>query len=142
MTDKLDDSIIDLGKGGVQDLGAAVGMPDDIDKENIRRMILRFEKKHPGFIGHAREEARKDLVQNKGWEALDYGEIEKKGGKGITSTTNRTLVFELPEELMNKIEQAYPTMFRDRSHFQWFVKNFRELMVPEKYAPRKGYFHK
>ena len=100
-----------------------VGMPDERDREFIRRLILRYEREHPGFIKTYRDSAKQ-------WFQMG-GEREKYGLAG--KQANMRLIFELPVELGAAIEMHYPTMFRDKKHFRWFVKNFRELMIPEKY---------
>jgi len=131
---------IDLDKGSYKSLGDAVGMPDDTDKENIRKIIMRFEKKNPGAIPHTISEAKQDMKANSSalHEIKDLGLVEKKS----MSSANRALVFELPEALVDELEKYIPTLFRDRKHFQWFVKNFKELMVPDRYEPRTGFTFK
>ena len=111
-------------KSTYKTLGDAVGMPDDIDKERIRRIILNYEKKHPGWIAHARDEAKRDFFQQGGMKQK-FGEVNKQAGGRV--------VFELPEGLHQQLEEYIPTLFREKKHFQWFVKNFKELMVPESY---------
>lgn len=133
---KLEDSFVPYD--GKETLTSdAVGMPDEQDKEFLRKLILKFDKKYPGFIKTARDEARKELeasstaMDNK----LEYGVVEAAG----MSSARRSLVFELPEELMANIEKVFPSMFRDRKHFAWFATNFKELLVPDKYEPRAGF---
>jgi len=105
-------------------LADVVGLPDDQDKQNILIIIKNYEKKHPGKVAHAISSARNDAK-------LEGGDLAKYGVANKASQ-NR-LIFELPEDLVKKIEEAYPLMFRERPHFQWFVKHFKALMIPEKY---------
>lgn len=113
-----------------KDLADAIGMPDNIDKENIQKIILKFEKKNPGYILNARNLAR---------EGLDdpiYGTTQdsrSKSGKSLAGGSSMRLQLELPEELYNAIEAYIPTIFREKKHYHWFLKNFPELLVPQKW---------
>lgn len=112
-----------------KELGDAIDLPDDVDKERIRRMILRYEKKNPGYILNCIQEARAQHqysdTMGKTKKAVKYGEVNE----GISGR----LLFEIPEELYRDIEDAYPVMFKNKKHFRWFVANFKELMIPEEY---------
>lgn len=111
-------------KGSKKSMADIIGMPDEVDKDYIRKLIMKYEKKHPGYIMSARNEAKKEY-EAQGGRKQKFGEVNK--------SAHGRLIFELPEELHMQIERAYPTMFRDTKHFHWFVKNFKELLVPEKY---------
>ena len=39
-----------MNKGDYQDIGDAVGMPDETDRKNVRKIIDDFEKQYPGEI--------------------------------------------------------------------------------------------
>lgn len=108
-------------------LGDVIGMPDDQDKTFIRGLILAYEKERPGWIKHTIDEARREQ------QAVN-GPITKRTDFGLVDGHSaRRHIFELPQGLVETIETYYPTMFREKKHFQWFVKHFKELMVPEKY---------
>ncbi len=106
---------------GVADI---VGLPDEKDKENILIIIKNFEKENPGVLVHTIESARRDFKEQ-GFEKAEFGVVNK--------AAQGRIVFELPQELAGKIEEAYPFMFRDKKHFAWFVQNFKALMIPAKY---------
>jgi hypothetical protein len=108
-------------------LGDAVGMPDQKDKDFLRRLILDYNRRYPGLIKNTVDEARKDQRENS--NALN--DITRFGV--VDGQSHRRHLFELPEGLINEIEMQYPTMFREKSHFHWFCKNFKELMLPEKF---------
>lgn len=97
-----------------------VGMPDSQDKEFIQRLILNYDRAHPGQIKNVRDWAK-----------------EHTEGDGKFNITNKQasgrLIFELPEELHRQIEIHYPTLFSDKKHFRWFCLHFKELMIPERY---------
>lgn len=101
-----------------------VGLPDNEDKERIRKYLVQYEKKHPGEIGAIVAIAREDFRQQ-GGRVEEYGEVNKQAH-------GRTL-FELPENLGRWMDQAYPLMFKSREHTLWFAKNFPELLIPRKY---------
>lgn len=119
---------MDINKNEYKTLGDAVGMPDDTDKENIRKIILKYEKKNPGEIKRILDFAKVHSLaaQNQ------YGLISEQSKKGISSSGIRYLL-ELPPKLHEQIEEYIPTIFRDKKHFRWFCKNFKELLIPEKY---------
>lgn len=126
------DFLTDLKNAGVRStqdvksLADVVGMPDAQDKEWIRKIILKYEKKHPGHIQKSVEDARKEMAEMSSafHDVLEYGIVDK--------ATNRKRVLELPEELGAMIEASYPTLFRDKKHLRWFLKEFPELRLPRK----------
>ena len=121
-----------------------VGMPDEQDKEYIRRIILRYEKNNPGVIERIIQDAREEMAEASsfGNDMLETGVTEKTKTRGISSSTNRVHALELPGDLHAAIEAYIPTIFRDRKHFAWFMKNFPELRLPRRYEAREGFFKK
>lgn len=108
------------------DLAEIVGLPTEQDKERIRRVILRYEKKHPGYILAAIEQARAEhRADGLGTRKAEYGEVNKAAGGRV--------LFELPVELGEQITNIAPFVFKNKQHLRWFVKNFRELLIPPKY---------
>lgn len=103
---------------GVADI---VGLPDDKDKQNILILIKNYEKKNPGKLMYTINEAREQLY-SQGHDAEKFG-VVNKGAQG-------RWMFELPADLAQQIEEAYPFMFRDRKHFDWFKRNFEPIMLP------------
>lgn len=101
-----------------------IGLPDKEDKERIQRYFLRYEKAHPGEIAFHTGMARSHFASF-GGDRQKYGIVNKQSG-------GRTL-FELPNEVGQWLEAAYPLMFRDKKHTGWFAKNFPELLIPERY---------
>lgn len=109
--------------GNVKNLGDAIGMPDKEDKEIIRRVLVQYEKAHPGEIKFHRDAARARI------------EAAGKDSKFaiIDKDSNRRYMFELPVEIGMFLEKSYPLMFRNKKHFAWFCKNFPELMIGDLY---------
>jgi len=108
-------------------LGDAVGMPDAADRAFIRKLIAEYERNHPGLIKYTIDAAKKDQLDN----SNAFGDKTKFGL--VDAQSSRRHLFELPEQLVMQIEQYYPTIFRDKKHFGWFCRNFKDLMLPESY---------
>lgn len=106
------------------DLADMVGLPTQNDKEKIQRLILRYERNHPGYILHGIQEVRREHFEQ-GGRKQKYGEVNK-------SAQGRILL-ELPEDLGKQITDVAPFVFKDKKHLRWFIKNFPELLIPEKY---------
>lgn len=106
----------------IKDPGEDWPLPSSNDKEKIRRIILRFERKNPGAILHTIEEVRAEhQAGGLHTRKAEYGEVNK-------AAQGRTL-FELPEELGHEIVKVAPFVFRSRKHLHWFIKNFPELLI-------------
>lgn len=118
--DRLEEAV-KLGDSTKMLMSDVVGMPDALDKEHIQRLIMKYEQVHPGWIKHTRDTAREELS---GFNR-DFAVVDKQAA--------RRYMLELPEELNNAIEKYIPTIFRDPKHFAWFIQNFKELMIPEKW---------
>jgi len=121
---RVDDLLSEANKRGSTKhlMSSVVGMPDEEDKRIIQKIIINYEDKKPGQITDSILEARQE---------------NKEGNKNSLNTTNKgsnsRLVLRLPEELAMQLQKYIPTLFRDKKHFEWFVKNFKHLMVPEEY---------
>lgn len=106
------------------ELGDIVGLPDDWDKKNITNLIRNFETAFPGAIKENQIAAKAEYEKTRA-ASNKYGELIKSSGTRHIMT--------LPNALVREIEEAYPLMFRDKNHFEWFVKNFNDLVLPEAY---------
>lgn len=128
MSDRLSDLRKEaLKAGGNKSMADAVGMPDEKDKAFLRRLIRRYDRNHPGLLAYTIQQARQDQFEN----STTFKNISKYGL--VDQVSSRRHIFEFPESLIATIEQYYPTIFRDKKHFGWFVHNFPELMLPEKF---------
>lgn len=112
------------GMNKYDEIAEKIDKPTDNDKERIRRMILRYDRKYPGYIKAARDQAKAE-------HALLGGQTQKFGL--VNKQASGRVLFEIPDELYHAIVKVYPTMFLARPHLRWFIKNFKELLVPEKY---------
>lgn len=107
-----------------------VGLPDEWDKRNLTALINNFKKekftfKRKTFTGA--QWIRDEVADAKKQHQTD-GAANPFGLK--VKDTEVRIGTAIPNVLWSRIEESYPTMFRDRKHFNWFVKNFREFVVP------------
>lgn len=111
---------------GNEDWSKVVGMPDAFDKKNIQSLINAYEATFPGRIKTLIDEERKDEADNGHNGVFDPYLLKNKG-----SDMRKVLV--IPAELAQELKTGYPTLFTDRNHFAWFVKNFPQFRVADKY---------
>lgn len=100
-------------------------MPDEQDKKNLEFIINLYEKTHPGEIRTAVAWEKQQEFEN------SIGGVDKFLVKNKQSDLRKVLV--MPPELVGVIKESYPTLFKDRRHFSWFVRNFPIFMVADKY---------
>lgn len=118
-----------------------VGMPDDWDKKNLTNLINKFKKTTFYFTA---KDGKKYGVKGSDWlknEVKDAKESHQLSGIGEavnpygvkSKESDMRVGTAMPIELWNRIQESYPTMFRDEKHFNWFIKNFPEFKVPGKW---------
>ena len=110
-----------------------VGMPDQWDKKNIQAIINNFKRRKfvvegqvitgKIFIDLEVADAKRMHQSEDGFNPYN---IKAKG-------TESRAVMAMPIELDKIIKEAYPTMFRDKNHFSWFIKNFPEFRIASKF---------
>lgn len=108
-----------MAKNSTSNLADAIGLPDMQDKLRIQLWVEEYEREHPGEFAFHRDAARARLKDPK------FGVIDDQSA--------RRYLFELPTPFGNWLSQAYPLMFKDKKHLQWFVKNFPQFLIPEKW---------
>jgi hypothetical protein len=118
---------------GFRDLGDAVGMPDEGDWKNITNMIAVYRQTTKEKYG---QDFLVDCISNAKKEYRELGGKYDNLAKGFNlanKESNMRFHFEFPESFLFFIEKGYPTMFRNKKHYAWFCKNFKELMIPDRY---------
>lgn len=110
-----------------------VGMPDDLDKKNITALINNFKREHFDVYGRTitgQQWITYEVKDSREANQLQ-GSVTQSGNKYGTKieNTETRIGTAIPYILWNAIEAAYPTMFRDKDHYTWFVKNFPEFRV-------------
>lgn len=120
-------------KAEVKSLGDAIGMPDSWDRANIKALIAKWSRrkfKVEGFVVSGStvikmclDEARRDHQVDNISNPYNF-KIKESEVRAVTA---------IPQGLSDEIEQAYPTMFREKKHFSWFVRNFPQFKISEKY---------
>lgn len=103
-----------------------VGMPDAFDKKNIMTLIQTYEQTFPGKIKYLVEEEKREEREQGHGGTFDPYLMKNKG-----SEMRKVIV--MPAELVQELKTGYPTLFSDRTHFQWFVTNFPMFRVADKY---------
>lgn len=96
-----------------------VGLPDDEDRQNIVNIIRNFEKARPGVIDAFLRQARAEREAQPAFVLPGKSDVRRR-------------VMTLPTGLFREIEEAYPLMFRNKQHLEWFKKNFSQFLVRDK----------
>lgn len=117
-----------------------VGMPDDWDKKNLTALINKFKKATWYFTdknGVKRGVKGSDWIKNEVKDARDSHQLSGVGSVlnpyGVKSAESGMRVqTAMPNELWQQIQLAYPTIFRDVKHYNWFLKNFPEFRITDK----------
>ncbi len=111
----------------MKDIADVLDAPTVQDRDRIKRIILDYEKKNPGQIMYTVMQAKQDQRDNStvSLDMTKHGLVNKQAG--------RRHLLELPEPLVTRIQRSYPTMFSSRKHLAWFIKQFPQLLLPEKY---------
>lgn len=103
-------------------LGAAIGLPDEKDKEFLDKLIRKYKRQHPGWLELTTTGGRRIF------EAGRYGSDRNETGT-VNKDSGMTYDFELPPDFFRLIESHYPLMFRDKAHFHWWKRYFIEYMI-------------
>lgn len=125
-------------------------MPDEWDKENLQALIKNFTKEKfrecqvydmdctADTCTHAR------TITGAQWIVLSMAASRRDAQLEADSITTNPyglknkesdsrLVTSLPTALYARIGDTMPTIFRDKSHMEWFIKNFKYFLIPSKY---------
>lgn len=99
----------------------AIGMPDALDKENIKRLIRKFDEEHPGLNQESVAAAR--------WEYENL--VDKSAGDFNIKSKDSDLrhLVTMHPLFAKELEEGYPGIFRWPEHTIWFAKNFPEFRV-------------
>lgn len=112
-------------------LADAIGLPDEQDKLRIQAFFDRYEREYPGEIAHhiSYHRALHEANALADPRLAKYGEVNKAARGRVT--------FELPVAIGQWLGQAYPLMFRDKKHAEWFRKNFKQYSLHDQYTDFK-----
>lgn len=86
---------------------ASYGKPDDSDIRNLIALFDLYEKSNPGKLRRMRE----NYAVEKAYKVKDP-KAESK------------MLFWMPEDLQNFMEEYFPTIWTNRTHAEWFIKHF------------------
>ncbi len=111
-----------------------VGMPDDWDKKNLEALIGKFCKQKFTIEGIT--------ISGRRWIDLEVADARRSHGLdgglrgndvGLKSEGTDSHVYSaVPTPLYNAIQQSYPTLFRDKKHYYWFLRNFPIFRITKK----------
>lgn len=105
----------ELKKLAKKDRGKAVtGKPDQTDINNINHLLRLYEQSNPGLL----KRMKHDYDLQKG-----LGDVHKPVFRGLDSK-ELTFSFWMPRDLQEFMEQYYPTIWSNKSHAEWFIKNY------------------
>lgn len=112
-----------LAKMSQKELGRAQssGTPDEWDYENIERAIKVYDKSHPGIISRMYNDVCNEIALS---GMSKHGEVLGGVRKGfwLPSKTGET-DFGLQEWM----EKAYPSLWQDKKHCEWFIRKFPQF---------------
>lgn len=120
-----------------------VGMPDDWDKNNIQNLIKAFESVIFDLPVSDNDEDGTIRVSGRQWIINEVEDAKKQHGLDIPMTKDQQyglkskdsdmrILTAIPQPLWEKIREAYPTIFRDKKQYMWFVKNFPQFRLVSK----------
>lgn len=106
-----------------------VGMPDEWDRKNLQTIINNFKKRKFKVEGI--------VITGKTFIELEVADARRMHGYDDTGNpenvkavdSDSRAVMAMPRELDSIIQEAYPTMFRDKAHFFWFIHHFPEFKI-------------
>lgn len=112
-----------------------LGMPDVSDKKNIENALRLYKKrkftitedtKTKTITGAQLIDAVRDQAKRRHADAL-------KNDRGVVDEERDIrIMLSLPQSLVQFLEVGYPTLFKDRRHFEWFMDTFPQLLLPKK----------
>lgn len=123
------------------DWAGVVGSPDNWDKKNVEALVKTFanttftvpigDENSPTititgaqWIRDGQAEARERHQIDGSLKGNEFGLKDKQ--------TDTRVLCTVPKPLQMKLVQGYPTLFKDKKHLLWFVKNFPCFRIPRK----------
>lgn len=109
-------------------------MPDEWDKKNLQTCIDNFMRekfKMPnGVVISGRQWAKLELEDSKRQHQSD--DNSNQFGVKIKDSEMR-IGTAMPNELWQRLSDTAPTLFTDKEHFAWFIKNFPQFRVSQRF---------
>lgn len=123
------------------DWAKVVGLPDSWDKKNIEALVKTFanttftvpigDEGSPTITMTGAQWIKDGLAEARERHQIDGNLKGNEYGLKDKQTDTRVLCT-VPKPLQMKLMQGYPTLFKDKKHLLWFVKNFPMFRVPRK----------
>jgi hypothetical protein len=120
-------------KGAVKSLADAVGDPDEWDVQNITNLINAFKKRKftvEGFVVNGATLIK--MCQDEARASHQTSSFNQFNVKD--KDTDSRAITAIPQALWEEIGDTMPTIFREKKHYEWFLRHFgRQFMIPERY---------
>lgn len=94
----------------------AKSMPDEWDFENIERLLKVYDKAHPGRIKRMFDDTCTEIALS----GLDKHAT-------VSEASDMRKLFWLPEDLVEWFEKAYPSLWQEKKHAEWFTRKFPQF---------------
>lgn len=111
-----------------------IGMPDAWDKKNLQTCINNFKtekfKLANGQVITGKQWIEAEVADAKAQHQTD--DVFNQFGVKIKDSELR-IGTAMPRELWVRIQDTAPTLFTDKDHFAWFIKNFPEFKVAQRF---------
>ena len=91
---------------------AVSGKPDQTDRENLVRLFETYDLHTGGRL-------RKMLTDVRLERALNSRDAREENVE-----TAESLAFVMPKDLQEEMEKYWPTIWTNKEHLRWFLKNF------------------
>ena len=111
-----------MAKKSRKEQGRAIrGNPDAWDFKNITVLVDSYEKAYPGRIKRMSTDARTEYA------------LSGRNKFGVVAGQSDTrLMMWMPGDLMEALERVYPSIWTNKKHLIWFLKNFPTFRAVEK----------
>lgn len=110
-------------------------MPDQWDKKNLQICINNFKKEkfklENGTIITGQQWINAEIADAKKQHEQEANPFNEFGVK--IKDSELRVGTAIPKELWTRLSDTAPTLFTDKDHFSWFVKNFPEFRVSQRF---------
>lgn len=111
-----------------------IGMPDAWDKKNLQTCINNFMKEKFTMPNGT-------IMTGQQWAAAELADSKKQNQAEDTFNPFGTKIKDselrigaaIPNVLWQRLSDTAPTLFTDKDHFAWFIKNFPQFRVASKF---------
>lgn len=95
--------------------------PDEWDVKNIQVLIGSYEKAYPGRLKRMYHDMK-----------IEYAASGRDEYGVVAGQSDSRLAMWMPEDLQEALERVYPSIWTNKKHLIWFLKNFPTFRAAEK----------